>query len=76
MIKIMIFITFLSINLLFGDEYTFINNIRMGFDGPLGESTWSYSLNTNWNSAESRIINYTTSGQTVGLSLTKDFSLF
>ena len=40
------------------------------------ESTWSYAINLNWNDAESNIINNTTSGQTVGLSLTKQFSLF
>ena len=44
--------------------------------GPIGESTWSYAINLNWNDTESNIINYTTSGQTVGLSLTKQLSLF
>ena len=44
--------------------------------GPIMESTWSYALNFNWNDAESNTINYTTSGQTVGLSLTTQLSLF
>ena len=54
----------------------FISNTSLGLDGPIGESTWSYSINYNWNDAESNLINYTTSGQTVGLSLTKEFQLF
>ena len=54
----------------------FISNTSLTLGGPIGESTWSYSINYNWNDAESNIINYTTSSQTVGLSLTKDFSLF
>ena len=54
----------------------FINNTSLTLGGPIGESTWSYSINYNWNDAESNLINYTTSGQTVGLSLTKEFQLF
>jgi len=40
------------------------------------QSAWSYSINLNWNDTGSNIINYITSGQTVGLSLTKQLSLF
>ena len=40
------------------------------------ESTWSYAINLNWNDTDSNTINYITSGQTVGLSLTKQLSLF
>ena len=54
----------------------FISNTSLTLGGPIGESTWSYSINYNWNDAESNLINYTTSGQTVGLSLTKEFQLF
>ena len=54
----------------------FISNTSLGLGGSIGESTWSYSINYNWNNAESNLINYTTSGQTVGLSLTKEFQLF
>lgn len=54
----------------------FISGTSLSVGGPIRGSTWSYSINYNWNDAESNIINYTTSGQTMGLSLTKDFSLF
>ena len=54
----------------------FISNTSLTLGGPIGESTWSYSINYNWNDAESNLINYTTSGQTVGLNLTKEISLF
>ena len=54
----------------------FISDTSLSVGGPIGESTWSYAINLKWNDAESNIINYTTSGQTVGLSLTKQFSLF
>ena len=53
-----------------------ISSTSLSLGGPLGGSTWSYAINLNWSDAESNIINYTTSGETVGLSLTKQFSLF
>ena len=54
----------------------FVSSTSLSVGGPLMQSTWSYSINLNWNDAESNIVNYTTSGQTVGLSLTKQLSLF
>ena len=54
----------------------FISGTSLSVGGSIGESTWSYAINLNWNDAESNLINYTTSGQTVGVSLTKQFSLF
>jgi hypothetical protein len=54
----------------------FINSTSLNLGGPIRGSTWSYAINFNWSDAESNIINYTTSGETVGLSLTKQFSLF
>ena len=54
----------------------FINSTSLGIGGPIRESTWSYAINLTWNNTESNIINYTTNGQTVGLSLTKQLSLF
>ena len=52
-----------------------IHSTSLGFGGPIGESDWTYNINLNWNNTESNIINYTTSGETVGFSLTKQFSL-
>jgi len=54
----------------------FTSGTSLSIGGPIGESAWSYAINLNWSDTESNIINYTTSGQTVGLSLTKQFSLF
>ena len=54
----------------------FANSTSLSVSGPIMQSTWTYGLNFNWNDTESNTINYTTSGQTVGLSLTKQFSLF
>ena len=54
----------------------FISSTSLSLGGPIGESTWSYAINLNWSDAESNIINYATSGKTVGLILTKQFSLF
>ena len=54
----------------------FVSSTSLSIGGPLMQSTWSYSINLNWNDTGSNIINYTTSGQTVGLSLTKQLSLF
>ena len=54
----------------------FVNSTSLGVGGPIRESTWSYAINLTWNNTESNIINYTTSGQTAGLSLTKQLSLF
>jgi hypothetical protein len=54
----------------------FISSTSLGVGGPIRESTWSYAINLTWNNTESNIINYTTSAQTVGLSLTKQLSLF
>jgi hypothetical protein len=54
----------------------FVSSTSLSIGAPIMQSTWSYSINLNWNNAESNIINYTTSGQTVGLSLTKQLSLF
>ena len=54
----------------------FTSGTSLSIGGPIGESAWSYAINLNWNDTESNIINYTTSGQTVGLSLTKQLSLF
>jgi hypothetical protein len=54
----------------------FVSSTSLGVGGPIRESTWSYAINLTWNNTESNIINYTTSGQTVGLSLTKQLSLF
>ena len=54
----------------------FTSGTSLSIGAPIGESAWSYAINLNWNNTESNIINYTVSGQTVGLSLTKQFSLF
>ena len=54
----------------------FTSSPSLSIGGPIGESAWSYAINLKWTEAESNIINYATSGQTIGLSLTKTFSLF
>jgi len=54
----------------------FISDTSLSLGGPIGEGTWSYAINLKLTEAESNIINYVTSGQTIGLSLTKTFSLF
>ena len=54
----------------------FISSTSLSVGGPIMESTWSYGINLNWNDTDSNTINYITSGQTVGLSLTKQLSLF
>jgi len=58
------------------EQKTFISGTSLSLGGPIRGSTWSYAINLNWSDAESNIINYTTSGQTMGLSLTKEFQLF
>ena len=65
-----------SIYLTGKEQKTFISGTSLSLGGPIRGSTWSYAINLNWSDAESNIINYTTSGQTMGLSLTKEFQLF